>query len=118
MFINDISIDVTSKVMYRNSVFRNNLGKYLNFKIKYYRIQGLEFSYIAEMTITFTTSLYFITYKHYIEQPLPMFERMVNRRFYKINELIKTLDNIDITLQMGPYENGREDVYGSTDEGE
>ena len=49
---------------------------------------------------------------------MPMVERIKNRKLYKNNELIKTLDDIDLTLHMGPYENGRRDVYDTTDEGE
>ena len=41
------------------------------------------------MKITFTKSLDFITYKHYMEQSLPMVERVFNRKLYKSNELIK-----------------------------
>ena len=57
----NISIDVESKLMYRISVLRYNLEKYLKDKINYYRRQGIEFSYIAEMNITSTTSLNFMT---------------------------------------------------------
>ena len=117
MFNNDISIDVKPKVLYKISAFHSNLEKYLKNKINYYRIQGLEFSYIAEMNITFI-SLDFVTYKHYIEQPMPMLERILNRKLYIKNELIKTLDDIDLTLHLGPYENGREDVDYSSDEDE
>ena len=60
VFKNDISFDVKSKIMYRISVFRNNLGKYLKNKINCYKLQGLEFSYIAEMNTTFITSLDFM----------------------------------------------------------
>ena len=59
-----------------------------------------------------------MTYKHYMEPPMPMVERIVNRRLYKNNELIKTLDHIDLTLHMGPYENGRRDVNDSSDDDE
>ena len=63
MFDNDISFDVKSKVIYRISVLHDNLEKFLKNEIDYYRGQGLEFSYMAEMNITFTTSLDFKTYK-------------------------------------------------------
>ena len=70
------------------------------------------------MNVTLTTSLDSMTYKQYIYQPMPMIESIINRRLYKNNELIKTLDNVDLTLHMGPYENGREDLYDSSDEHE
>ena len=73
-------------------------------------MQGLDLSYISEMNISFITSLDFKTDKHYMEQPMPIGERIVHRRLYKNHELLKTLDNIDLTLHMGPYENGREEV--------
>ena len=68
------------------------------------------------MNNTFTTSLDFMTYKQYIEQPLPMVERLMNRKLYKNNEPIKVLDDIDLTLHMGPYENESENVFVSSDE--
>ena len=111
VFDNDISIDVTSKVINRISVLRHNLEKYLKVRINYYRRQGFEISHISEMNITFIPSLGFKTFKHYMQQPMPMVERIVNRRFYKNNELIKTLDDIDLTLHMGAYEKGREDIF-------
>ena len=115
VFNNDISIDVKSKIMYRISVFPKNLEQYLKKEINFYRIQGLNLSYIAEMNITFTTSLHFITYKYFIEQLMPMVEKILNRKLYKNNEVIKTLDEIDLTLHIGPYENRRRDVYDTTD---
>ena len=54
------------------------------------------------MSIIFIMSLDFVTYKFFIEQPMPMVERMVNTRLYKNNELIRTLDNIGLTLHMEP----------------
>ena len=41
------------------------------------------------MNITFTRSLDFMTYKHYIEQPMPMVERILNRSLYRNNEFKK-----------------------------
>ena len=70
------------------------------------------------MKIAFMTSLDFMTYKHYIEQHMPMVERIITRKLYKKNDPKKTLDDIDLTLHMGPYEKGRENVFDSMDEGE
>ena len=42
---------------------------------------------------------------------MPMVERLVNTKLYKNYELIKTLDGIDLTLHMGVYEKGREDIF-------
>ena len=90
MFDNDISIDVESKVMYRISVLRHIPEKLLQNKINYYRRQGLEFSHKSEMNNTFITSLDFMTYKHYIEQLMPIVEKIFNRKLYQNNELINT----------------------------
>ena len=97
VFDDDTSFDGKSKVMHRVSVFCNNNVKYLKKKIIFFRRQGLQFTYIAEMNFTFITSLNFMTYKHYNEQPMPMVERLVNRKLYKNYELLKTLDDIDLT---------------------
>ena len=118
VFNKDNSIDVKSKVMYTMSVFRNNLEKFIENKTDCYRIQGLEFSYRAKMNITFTTSLDFMTYKHYFEQLMPTVGRLINKKLYKNNELIKSLDDIDLTLHMRPYKKGRRDVYDTTDAGQ
>ena len=102
--------------MYRISVFCHNHEKYLKKKIKYYRGQGLEFSHISEMNITFITSLDFMTYEHYNEQPLLMLERRINRILYRKIELIGFLDKKDLFFHMGAYENGNVDVHVSSDE--
>ena len=39
---------------------------------------------------------------------MPIVKRLVIRKLYRIYELIKTLDDIDLTLHMGPYETGKE----------
>ena len=52
-----------------------------------------------------------MTCKHYMEQPMPLVETIVIRLLYKNNELIKTLDDIDLALHMGAYEKGREDFF-------
>ena len=36
------------------------------------------------MSITFKTSLDFMTYKHYLDQPTPMVERLGNRKLKKL----------------------------------
>ena len=51
-----------------------------------------------------------MTYEHYFEQSMPMFERIIKRELNKNTELVKTLNDTDITLHMGPYENGSENV--------
>ena len=64
VFDNDISIDVKFKVLYRFSILSYNLEKYLKNKINHYKRQGLKFSHISEMNITFATILNHMTYKH------------------------------------------------------
>ena len=49
-----------------------------------------------------------MTYKHYTEQPMPMVERLINRKLYRNYGLIKTLDDLDLSLHMGPYATGKE----------
>ena len=83
VFDNDISIDVKFKVMYRISVLSHNLEKCLKNKNNHYKRQGLEFSHISEINITFITRLDPMTNKHYIEQPMPMVERLIKRKLYK-----------------------------------
>ena len=70
---------------------------------------------MLEMNITFITRLDHMTYKRYLEQPMPMVERLINRKLYKNYDLIKTLVDIDLTLHMGPYETVKE-TYNSSDE--
>ena len=87
-------------------------------KINQYERQGYEFSHISEMNITFLTKLDHMTYKHFIEQPMPMVESLIDRKLYKNYELEKTLIDIDLTLDMGPYETGKADIHCSSEEDE
>ena len=47
-----------------------------------------------------------------------MAERLINTKLFKNFELIKTLNVIDITLDMGTFETGKADIenYGDEDE--
>ena len=110
LFDNDFSIDVKSKVMYRFRILHQNLEKYLKIKINRYEKEGLEFSHVSEMNITLKTRLDHMTYKHYLEQPMPMVERLIIKRLYKNYDFIKTLNDIDLTLHMGAYETGKADI--------
>ena len=69
-------------------------------RIIQYKKKGSNFSHILEKNITFITNYDHITYKHYLEQPMPMVERLINKKLYKNYGLIKTLDGIDDTLLM------------------
>ena len=62
------------------------------------------------MNFTFKTRLDQMTYEHYIEQPLPMVERLIIKNLYINYELIKSLEEINLTLHMGPYETGKADI--------
>ena len=70
------------------------------------------------MNITFITNYDQLTYKHYLEQPMPMVERLMNEKLYKIYELIKTFDVIDDTLHMTWSEIGVADMAFVNDEDE
>ena len=59
-----------------------------------------------------------MTNKKNMEQPMPMVERLINRKLYKNHELIKTLDDIDLTLHMGAHETGKADIHYTSDEDE
>ena len=96
MFNNDISIDVKSNAMYRITVLRHNLEKYLKNKITYYTRQGLEFSYKSEMKFTFITSLDFMTYKQYIGQTMPLVERRTRKWHPESADCAKALGPSDI----------------------
>ena len=91
------------------------MKKNLKTKTNLYKRQGLEFSHISEINITFLARLHQLTCKHYTEQPMPMVERLIKRKLYENYELIKTLHDMDLTSHMGTYEKGRRDVSDSTD---
>ena len=116
VFDYDISVNVKSKLIYRFRAFHQNREKNLKNKINRYKLEGLEFSHISEMNIFFKTRLDQMTYKHYIEQPLPKIERLFNKRLYKNFKLIKSLNDIDLTLQMGANETGKADLVYYSDE--
>ena len=62
------------------------------------------------MNITFTTCLRDMTYRHYLANPMPMVEKLINRNLYKKYNLIKSLDGIALLLHMGPHETGEADI--------
>ena len=66
------------KRMYSNAL--RGLIENLIKKIDYFRRQGLRFSHILEMNITFRTWLHLLTYEHYINQPMQMVERVLNKK--------------------------------------
>ena len=70
------------------------------------------------MNITFITNYDQITYNHYLEQPMPMVERLINKKLYKNYWLRKTLDGIDNTLHMTCYETGVADMAYVSNEDE
>ena len=102
---NDIPIDVNSKSQYRRSL-SHSFEKHLKNKINHYEKRGLKISHISEMNFTFTTYLRNMTHRHYLENPMPMVERLINRNLYKKYDLMKSLDGIDSLLQKRPHETG------------
>ena len=78
--------------MYNTEIPTLNFEKCLEGGIIQYKEKRLNFSQILEMNITFITNYDHITYKHYLEQPMPMVERVVNKKLYKNYGLIKILD--------------------------
>ena len=78
VFDNDFFIDVKSKKKFRWAE-SHNFERYLKNKVIHYKRRGLEFSHISEMKITFITRLDHRTCKHYIEQPMPMVEKLINK---------------------------------------
>ena len=96
----DTTICVKSMKMYSNGS-RCGLIRYLMRKIEYFRRQGLRFSRVLEMNITFITILHLMTNDHYINQPMQMVERVLNKKLYKNPELVKMLKDVNLTLLMG-----------------
>ena len=93
------------------AVLRENLEKYLKNQFSVYKRRGLEFSHILEMNFSFVTNLNHMTYEHYIEQPMPIVERLINKKLYKNYDLIKSLDGIDWIIHMGNHETGKADIH-------
>ena len=69
------------------------------------------------MNITFKARLDHMTYTNYIEQPMPMVERLISKKLYKSYELIKNLDDIDLSLHMGAHETGKTGIHYSSADG-
>ena len=76
---------------------RRGLIRYLTRKIEIFRRQGLTFSRILEMNITFITSLDHMTYGTYKNQPMQMVERVLNKKLYKIPEIVKMSTDVHLT---------------------
>ena len=78
VFDNNILIDVKSKSQDRWSL-NHSFEKYLKKKINHYEKQGVKFSHLLEMKITFTTFLENMTNRHYLDNPMPMVERLIKK---------------------------------------
>ena len=96
-FDNVTSIDVKSKLIYIIPVLSHNMEEHLKYEIKYFRKQGLGLSHISEKNITFITSVNHMTNKHHLEQTIPLAEKLTEKKLYKHYELIKSLNDIDLT---------------------
>ena len=66
-----------------------NLRKILISKIESFESYGYKFSHISEMNITFRTGFTIMTYEHYLKQPKPMVEWILNKKLAQNPELIK-----------------------------
>ena len=105
VFDNNNLFDVKSKSQYQRSL-NHKFEKYLKNKINHYEKQGVKFSHTSEMNITYTAILEHMTYRHYLDNPMPQVERLINKNLYRKYDLIKSLDGIDELLHMGPLETG------------
>ena len=100
MQFEDSIIHFKSRKIYSNGS-RCGLMRYITRKIEYFRRQGLKFSRVLEMNITFITSLDLMTNENYINQPMQMVERVLNKKFYKNPELVKMVNDVHLTLYIG-----------------
>ena len=64
----------------------------LLFWIEHLKLEGYSFCHINEMIIKTVTDKHWMTYKTYIQQPMPMVERRLNYIIHKSPQLIKVLD--------------------------
>ena len=53
-----------------------------------------------------------------MKEPMLMAERLINTKLFINFELIKTLNDIDLTLHMGTFETGKADIENYGDENE
>ena len=51
-----------------------------------------------------------MAYRHYLENPMPMVERLINRNLYKKYNLIKSLDGTYLLVHMGAHGTGEADI--------
>ena len=61
----------------------------------------MRFSHILELKVIFLTSLDLMTHEHYINQPMKMVARVLNKEIYKNPELVEMLKDVHLTLHMG-----------------
>ena len=81
IFDNDVSSNVKSNItMYKAKIPSLNYEKNLKGRIFQCKKKGLNFSHILEMIITSLTNYDHVTYKHYLEQPMPLVEMLINKR--------------------------------------
>ena len=96
----DTTIPVKSNVLYNNWI-PTGFILYLARKVECFRREGSLFSDISEMSITFTAKFCNMTFEHYLEQPKCMLEWRLIEKLYKNPELVRRLDDLHITLELG-----------------
>ena len=108
----DTTIRVKSKFLYNNWIPKG-LTLYLARKIEHFRKEGYIFSHLSEMSITFTAKFCDMTYEHYLEQPRCMLEWKLNEILYEKTEVVRRLDDLHITLNMGSKQitRGESDIF-------
>ena len=90
-FIDDAT-DVNSKRTYFTCGYWGQI-RFSVTKIEYFSRCKRKFSHKSEMKIPYTTKPRYMTYEHYFKQPEPMIERVLDKKFYNIPELLKTFEN-------------------------
>ena len=62
------------------------------------KIKRLGFPHVVELNITFLTRLDLMTYEHYLQRPMSMLERLLNKKFYKNPKLLEMTKDLYLTL--------------------
>ena len=79
---------VTSKKIYSNRLLLGLIRK----------IKRLGFTHTLEKNIIFMRSLDLMTYEHYLQQPMFILERLLNKKLYKNPELVEMTEDFYLTL--------------------
>ena len=91
VFNDDFKIHIESPYVQNKDDLTKTKTQFLSW-IEHLKLERYSFCHVNEMIIESVTDKHWMTYKTYIQQPMPMVERKMNYVIHKCPQLIRALD--------------------------